>query len=461
MSKKSLLFLLVLALAGGGYYYYHTQIRCSFLYQKKVEVGGSEHRVRSRAAIEKSGMSFRALPDWRNAAILYCKASNDIVKPRGRPDELFSYVAANEWVDDPEFVSWFDGNAEVLKLIHKAARKPDAEFPLLGEDDEPVYEMLLPHLSHMRAFARLLSSEGKRFESQRKYGRALESYFAITALADHVRDSNAMLISDLVSIACRSIRNRAVERCMANRPLSEERLRRIIEHYEKLVESPPSFTDCLTREKLCEDSAVDEAMRNPGEAASVLGMLGAPPGESPSSSRRNGEALARAITTMGAEAKAAYERDYAALMKWSELPAWQALRPENDWARYIEGLPNTCIFSKMLLKALSPAKKHYARAEAEEGLVLITAAIKLYEKKNGRPPASLNDLERGYLSKLPTDPFSGRSFIYSVRGTDWILYSVWENLTDDGGAGSVPHKYKEDKDFLFSSGKIPVSPPPS
>jgi hypothetical protein len=115
----------------------------------------------------------------------------------------------------------------------------------------------------------------------------------------------------------------------------------------------------------------------------------------------------------------------------------------------------------MLLSAMGVAKKQYARAEAEEGLVLITAAIKLYEKKNGRPPASLNDLKGGYVSELPKDPFSGRDFVYEVRGNDWILYSVWDNLVDDGGAGSIPHKYKEDKDFLFSSGKIPVSPPPN
>ncbi|MBN1919234.1 MAG: hypothetical protein JW889_15120 [Verrucomicrobia bacterium] len=182
MNKKSLLLLLVLALAGGGYYYYRTEMRCTFPFQKKIRVGGDEYNVRSRKAIEESGLTFRALPDAKNAAILYCKASNDIVKPTGRANELFSYVAANEWVEDRDFVSWFDGAAEVLKLIRKATQMPDAEFPVFGEDDELLLNIPLPHLSHMRAFARLLSCEGKRCESQREYGRALESYFAITRL---------------------------------------------------------------------------------------------------------------------------------------------------------------------------------------------------------------------------------------------------------------------------------------
>ncbi|MBN1919236.1 MAG: hypothetical protein JW889_15130 [Verrucomicrobia bacterium] len=262
-------------------------------------------------------------------------------------------------------------------------------------------------------------------------------------------------------MACRSIRNRAVERCMANKPLSEERLRQIIEHYQKVVESPPSFTDCLKREKLCNDSVVDYAMRNPDEAADVFAKLLSLAGPSSSLSESNRENLARAVATMGADMKAAYERDYPALIKWSELPAWQALRPENNWDTYVEGLSITHGFTRMLLSAMGLARKQYARAEAEEGLVLITAAIKLYEKKNGRAPASLKDLKGGYVSELPKDPFSGRDFVYKVRGDDWILYSVWDNLVDDGGDGSIPHKYKEDKDFLFWSWEIPVSPLPN
>lgn len=455
MSKKSAIFLLVIALAAGGYYCYHNYICCSFLSKKKVEVDGTERHARSKEGIEKAGLEMRRIPNGRNAAILYLKATNVAEKPKGRAEECFDYVAMNEWVTDRAFTKWFDSNARALKLIHRAARKPDAEFPVFGEDDEPAYEILLPHLAPMRHFARLLSCEGKRYEYKKDASRALESYFAITSLAEHIHDSNAMLVSDLVARACHGIRNHAVERCLANKPLSEEDLRRVIEHYEHVAESYMTLAECLEREKCCEDSMVDEIMRDPRKGAREVAQVLAGPGESPALSSQEQQSLARLIETQGAQMKAAYERDYAALKRWSKLPAWQALRPGHDWDAYMSRVPATSVFSRMLLKSLGRAKTAFARNEAEAGGILIVAAIKLYEKKNGRPPSALSELKGDCISELPKDPFSGRDFVYKVRGNDWILYSVWENLTDDGGAGSWPHKVSDDKDLIWRNTRLP------
>jgi len=102
-------------------------------------------------------------------------------------------------------------------------------------------------------------------------------------------------------------------------------------------------------------------------------------------------------------------------------------------------------------------KETFTRGQARLGGATIFAAIKLYEKKNSRPPRSLAELKGDCLSELPKDPFSGRDFVYKVRGSDWILYSVWENRTDDGGVGSWPHNRQKDRDFIWRNTRLPVN----
>jgi hypothetical protein len=42
---------------------------------------------------------------------------------------------------------------------------------------------------------------------------------------------------------------------------------------------------------------------------------------------------------------------------------------------------------------------------------------------------------------LPQDPFSGKDFVYRRTGGDYSLYSIGQNLKDDGG--KVPEKSED------------------
>jgi len=453
MSKASSIFFLVILLGGGGYYFYHTQLSSSFLDKKKITIAGEEYDVRPKESLKEIGCSLRRIPNVRNAAVLYVKASNLYEKPEGSERDVMNYVCGHEWVSDADFTRWFERNAECLKALHKAAKKPDCEFPVVGHEKEMAAARMDPMLPVSRDFVRLLVCEGKRYESRREYGRALDSYLAIAALCEHLHDSNAVLITDLVVIACHATGNKAAEACLANKSLSEKDLRKVVQRYERVLKTHAALSDVLEREKCMMDDAVNSAMNAPEHAWMVTVGLGSVSDETRSN-------IARLVREQGPRLKAAYERDFEAFRKWSALPAWQALRPGSDWEAYVSRLPETSIFSRSLLNTFGMAKQQYARNEAHAGGILIFAAIKLYEKKNGKPPASFNDLVPGCLAALPKDPFSGKDYIYKVRGSDWILYSVWDDLVDGGGAGSWPHNRKKDKDLVFWSKKIPVEPRP-
>ena len=67
---------------------------------------------------------------------------------------------------------------------------------------------------------------------------------------------------------------------------------------------------------------------------------------------------------------------------------------------------------------------------------IVMTAIRLFEIENSRLPKDLTELESLVTKDLMTDPFSGNSFVYIIKGDDFSLLSVGKF---DGTAGdSIP-----------------------
>jgi hypothetical protein len=87
------------------------------------------------------------------------------------------------------------------------------------------------------------------------------------------------------------------------------------------------------------------------------------------------------------------------------------------------------------------------------------AAVKRYQQQRGAYPPSLEAL-RPELGEMIIDPFTGKPFVYRThpkRG--FQLYSVGENLTDDGGRLSAN---RQQGDLLpITEGALPEGQRPS
>ncbi len=53
-------------------------------------------------------------------------------------------------------------------------------------------------------------------------------------------------------------------------------------------------------------------------------------------------------------------------------------------------------------------------------------------------PESLDNLVPAYMEFVSTDPFEGQSLKYRALETGFVVYSVGEDLTDQGGAEHSP-----------------------
>ena len=81
--------------------------------------------------------------------------------------------------------------------------------------------------------------------------------------------------------------------------------------------------------------------------------------------------------------------------------------------------------------------------------VLMTAAdVEIYRAQHGTLPPNLSAVS----SELPFDPFDGKPLRYVTRPGGYSIYSVGENMQDDGGAVAVNSRFG---DIGFHCGESP------
>lgn len=96
---------------------------------------------------------------------------------------------------------------------------------------------------------------------------------------------------------------------------------------------------------------------------------------------------------------------------------------------------------------LDAVVQNACRQECYVSGVRLLLTCRAYEDATGRLSETLEDLVPDYLPAVPRDPFDGAPFRYSAeRG---LVYSVGENLVDDGGTDGRQQGRRRAKDILF------------
>ena len=69
-------------------------------------------------------------------------------------------------------------------------------------------------------------------------------------------------------------------------------------------------------------------------------------------------------------------------------------------------------------------------------------AVQRYRLAKGKLPQQLKNLVPDYLDVVPTDPFDGKELRYKKPDRGFVVYSIGEDLSDDGGV-EMPRNAKE------------------
>lgn len=399
---------------------------------KEMKVGEKTYPICPNDYLVKRGFPAREVPDDQNAAIEYVRAINLYVKPSAELDELYRYVMRNIWIDEADkLVPWLEENAPAIAAVREGAKKKDCNFPVFGEAGMSISSILLPHLQYMRNLGRLLVIRGKHLEHQKKYREALDTYLVAAKMGYHL-SREPILISGLVGIACDAIAAKHIENCILRNRLDTATLTYLLKRSNVIGRAGENFQVAMSGERMFGLSAVDDVLERPGEFYAAIGG-----GQTPLSKLKQvvhivpGRCLGlRAIM------KSDFRRYWNRMDEWHKLPDHIALRPENKPdEKMLEELPPWSL-AKLLLPALSRARVSFVRTKAIKAILTAQVALEIYRNTENTYPRKLDQL-KGILSKIPIDPFTNEPLKYKRTENGYIVYSVNDNLVDDGGEGDL------------------------
>jgi hypothetical protein len=92
------------------------------------------------------------------------------------------------------------------------------------------------------------------------------------------------------------------------------------------------------------------------------------------------------------------------------------------------------VVTHLLWPALARMLHIDIRYQAHSQAIQAGLAVERYRLAEGHLPKSLDNLVPAFTQVVPEDPFNGQSLRYRTLRTGFVVYSVSEDKSDDGGA---------------------------
>ena len=344
-----------------------------------------------------------------------------------------------------QMLKYLEANAEALCLLHEAVGRTASRYPL---DFNQGLNIPLPHLASVRQSVRLLQVEAYVAAEDGDTRRVLEAVIAALAAGNSVRQE-PVLISQLVRIACHGITLVAVRRAMGIAPFSGEELLRLADALQA-EEDPGALTRTLAGERALGLVATENPEQvlggipeiqsfGPGGVAIAAGLMRIT-GTAASDRRRFLSVMDEMITV---SQRPLYEA----------IPQMQALGPrlaaQRSW------IPT---FTDNYAPAMTRVGVAFARDEASLSSAQTAVAIERYRLANGNAvPEQLRDLVPAFLAAVPMDPFDGNPLRYRRDDTGYSLYSIGEDMRDDGGTEITASPRERPHDVVFRVDHAPAA----
>jgi hypothetical protein len=378
-------------------------------------------------------LSGPAIPDEVNAAIPLQRAFE---KQAALSEEEYELGIANwhEWLEKPfgpyrvQAAKLMGLHGETLQLAAEALRRPKCRFPL---DYSAVCEDLIcgPHLPHLRDLGRLFAVEALSHAEASRAGSSSDSIRNVLRLADAL-ENEPLMMSQLVRLNVLHTAYDALQAVQTSHPFAERELRALVADLRAQNIAAMTAT-ALMGERVIVAHTVDRLISGELSIKDVI------------KSRRDPEGaglinIRGLLKFLPLREKAAALGVMAKAVDASRLPPWQALKAMRV-IRQREAIPiriNTEIVT-FLLPAFEPIHRRALLAWARRDAAVIGLSCELYKSRHGRYPDELGRLAPEFLKDIPPDPFTGKPFVYRRKGegeaAGFIVYSVGDNLTDDGG----------------------------
>jgi hypothetical protein len=360
--------------------------------------------------------------------------------------------------DHPEWEATHQMMGVGLDQFREVARFPNYACPYLVSPNSPggpdghhlMAELLLPSLAANRSLVRATLADAWRAENGRVSPERMTDAFETCLRNADQMEQGFTLIHRLVGIAEQALTEENARAALANNvyqtPEQIESALNVLRQYDQPSGDPAGWLALEHASNMdvlqyCFSPAGPDGQPqlNRDRARYAMGMYH---GDNQAATE---EELSRAAQIPPEDVRTAVDTLDAHYRELAEK--WRIGYPQvraDDIGRFEERNANTNEITKTLLPSLSRAYEIMTRNEASRRGTQLTYAVHLFKARNGRWPASLDELPPGYGETMKTDPFTGGRFGYRMSESGPTIYSLSNNGRDDGGVHSA--KWGDDRE---------------
>lgn len=372
-------------------------------------------------------------PDERNGALILVKLRTRLDAISKGPTSLPAFESEERIPlgrkPDPEKLRVMERELErlapELAEIDRLLDFEGGRFPLVPAPN--LINLLLPDLSHVRASAKLKADQALWRVMTGNTSRLVDD---VTILQRHgqLLADEPILISALVRIACDGLMMDTIERALGLTTLGAGQLKRLEALLARMEGQDRLWWGIRGKRAFFIDAV--GAFRKGNLSGFGFGMVPLPRGVE----RTPG---LRGLFMQDLAAGLRFHNRLVAASKDSR----QAARVSKEIERQAGELPVYQPLTSTLMPSLSRVFELNARLEAQIRAARAGLAAERYRLDTGRFPPSLEALVPRYLQQVPLDPFDDQPLRFKLDVWEVVIYSVGEDLKDDGGL--VSHRMPE------------------
>ncbi len=312
-------------------------------------------------------------------------------------DEMKSLI--NEYIAD---------NNEAIELLHTGAKIEHCRYPV---DYSAGFQTQLPSLSDIRRGCQMLNLEALLYAENGQVALSIDSLLSGYGLARSLA-KEPMFVCQLVRLACEGLTTSTLERVVNKVQLTDEQLIALSEHLRHV------------------ESASDMFPAFVGERCMGLNIF-----KNPASLGSDGRPILVVFQAVGlADMDAAIFLDMMSdYMEAARLPYHERQKVMDALDARLSSLSEIHILAKQVMPALLRINMIELRAIAKLRVARAGLAVQRYRLATGAIPGTLSQLVPVYLDAVPKDPFDDKELRYKKHETGFVIYSINEDLSDDGG----------------------------
>jgi len=382
-------------------------------------------------SLEELDRSYSLPPGADNAADYYMTAFSQYVEWDSEAQEGLPWVGRGQRLARTESLEpsvrqqaerFLADNEKTLSLLHEAVAIESCRYPT---DFRPEFGAGIPWLGEVRKHAFLLCLEGLVACERGDPNQAIASVRAISALAHSL--NTPQLIHHLVSNAIQALAYGSAEHVLNRVPLTEGQLQTLSGWLEVSADRE-GHRQALIGERCF---GVDTFRGSPKQLSSQLGS---------SSKLLTLLMVPRKILGLHDRDMLGYVNLIQDYIEMSDLPASDRLARCDSLEAMVNGPRRLGLLTKILVPALRRVMQLEIRSIAWGRVARTALAVERYRLAEGRLPQALSDLVPTYLGGVPEDPFDGTNLKYRLLDPGFVVYSIGDDLSDDGGAEADEHK---------------------